>query len=64
VWHDWSANNASTGAIPEDWDAVRGTCKELMPDWGYTVCCANLSWVTWEEDVRCRGWEERERQGL
>jgi inositol phosphorylceramide mannosyltransferase catalytic subunit len=39
VWHDWSAKNASTGAIPEDWDEVRGTCRSLMPDWEYTVCC-------------------------
>jgi hypothetical protein len=39
VWHDWSAENKSNVAIPEDWDEVSGTCKALMPDWNYTVCC-------------------------
>jgi inositol phosphorylceramide mannosyltransferase catalytic subunit len=39
VWHDWSrpGGNASVDDIPADWDEVRGTCRELMPDWEYTV---------------------------
>jgi inositol phosphorylceramide mannosyltransferase catalytic subunit len=39
VWHDWSGGNASSEVVPQDWEEVRRTCKALMPDWEYTVCC-------------------------
>jgi hypothetical protein len=45
VWHDWGRPgvNMSVEDMPVDWDKVRGTCMELMPDWGYTVsfCAAD-----------------------
>jgi len=39
VWHDWGRPGVNTSVedMPADWGEVRGTCMELMPDWGYTV---------------------------
>jgi hypothetical protein len=56
VWHDWSGGgNGSVEALPADWEEVRGTCRGLMGDWGYTVCMGGPVWV---------GGGERESRGL